>query len=269
MYGSEKWIVERDRTRRWAYRLLGEVAVPGRLRAYHVLKAISRVSKRSDRLNVLDAGSGRGDLAIHLARRCPRWHIVGVEADAAKTEAARKIAKQLGLNNVEFRVGKLEDLACEGEFDLAVSADVLEHIDDDRAVLANLCRALRPGGHVIVTSPSVPQRPHLPTVRWREKRIGFHNSQYGHVRDGYSKEDLRRKFLEAGGNVTVCTYTFGFFGTLAFDIFFSIGDNRPNPLVFAAFFPFLMALAGLDLLFPSRSGSAVLAIAARAGKGLE
>lgn len=266
LYGSEKWVFEESRIRRWAYRLLGEVHVPGRLRSYHILRALGSLGLFERPVQMLDAGSGRGDLALHLARRCPHWRITGVDADELKTQRAAELARRNGLSNVHFETGLLEDLGFDSEFDLVVSADVLEHIADDERVIGNLCRALRPGGYLIVTSPSVPQRAHLPMVRWRERRIGFHPSDYGHVRQGYGPADLAAKFGRAGAEMVSARFTFGLFGTLAFDLFFVLGDNRPNPLVFALAFPGLMALAAADLYFPTRTGSAILAIARRPEK---
>jgi hypothetical protein len=83
------------------------------------------------------------------------------------------------------------------------------------------------------------------------------------VRQGYSREDLEEKFAAVGARVTRSYLTFGFFGTLAFDLFFVIGDNRPHPVVFALMFPLLMLLAALDLAFPSKTGSAILAVASK------
>jgi 2-polyprenyl-3-methyl-5-hydroxy-6-metoxy-1,4-benzoquinol methylase len=261
MYGSEKWICEPNPVKRWAYRLVGEIHVPGRLRSYHILRTLRRLGLLDRPVRVLEAGCGRGDLAIYLARRYPDWRIVGLELDPEKVERAQHVARQLGLANVEFRLGNLEHDLFDSEFDLILNADVLEHIEDDVTVIRNFCRALRPGGYALVTSPSIPQRKHLRTVYWREKRIGFHPSDYGHVRDGYSKQDLDEKFAAAGGRLVDCRYTFGFFGTLAFDLFFTIGDSHPNPVVFAFMFPWLMALSWLDLAFPTPTGSAILAVA--------
>ena len=83
-------------------------------------------------------------------------------------------------------------------YDAIVCSDVLEHIEEDQRVVANLAAALKPGGVLIVTSPSVPQPKHPPLVAWREKRIGFTPEDYGHVRQGYSEADLERVFAEAG-----------------------------------------------------------------------
>ena len=265
MYGQEKWVCEPSALRRWGYRLLGELHVPGRIRGNHVIRAISRLGCDDRPLRVLDAGSGRGDLAIAVAKQHPNWQVIGVDLALDRAAYAVEAAKYLGLKNLEFRIGDLATLGLENEFDLIVNSDVLEHIEDDRSVLRNLFRALRPGGHLIVTSPSIPQRKHLRLVRWRERRINFSVRDYGHVRHGYSKRDIEDKFREAGGRVVSTYFTFGFFGTLAFDIFFVMGDSAPNPVVFAVMFPWLLGLGFLDLHFRSRVGSAILAVGTKGG----
>ncbi len=263
MYGQEKWVSEKNPLKRLGYRLFGELHVPGRLRSNHIIRQIRRLRLPDRNVRVLDAGSGRGDLAIFLARKFPQWRVTGMDLSDERASIARTAAQHLGLPNIEFQTGNLEALPFRGQFDLIISADVLEHIEDDRIVLRNLFRALRPGGHLILTSPSIPQRKHLALVRWRERRIGFQPSDYGHVRDGYSQNDIEEKFLEAGGLPVRFLFTYGFFGTLAFDIFFVIGDNRPNPIVFGICFPLLLALAWLDLYFLGRTGSAILALATK------
>lgn len=260
MYGQEKWVAQTSTMKRWGYRLFGELHVPGRIRANHITREIERLGLAMKKLRVLDAGSGRGDLAIYLARRFPLWDVVGIELSQERADIARRTVKSLGLTNVEFRVESLEHCADAQGFDLIISADVLEHIENDRVIIRNLFRVLRPNGFLIITSPSIPQRKHLWLVRWREKRIGFHPSDYGHVRDGYSKEDIKEKFEEGGGQVVRSYFTYGFFGTLAFDIFFIIGDSNPNPVLFALCFPWLLVLGYLDLFFLSDTGSAILAV---------
>jgi SAM-dependent methyltransferase len=265
MYGQEKWVAQTSTLKRWGYRLFGELHVPGRIRGNHITRELERLGLPRKKLRVLDAGCGRGDLAIYLARRYPHWEVVGIELSEERAAVARKSAESLGLKNVQFRLGSLEDFEDAEGFDLIISADVLEHIENDRAVIKNLFRALRPNGFLIITSPSVPQRKHLWLVHWRERRIGFKPSDYGHVRDGYSKQDVKEKFEEAGGSVVHSYFTYGFFGTLAFDIFFVLGDNEPNPLVFAAFFPGLLFLGYLDLFFKPEVGSAILAVGTKNG----
>jgi SAM-dependent methyltransferase len=71
------------------------------------------------------------------------------------------------------------------EFDVVGAFDVIEHIDEDRAVLAELRAAAAPGGGVLLT---VPQHPAL----WSE-----FDARAGHVRR-YRARELRQKVVEAG-----------------------------------------------------------------------
>lgn len=80
----------------------------------------------------------------------------------------------------------------EGSFDRVIAAEVLEHVPDDGAVLAQLARALRPGGTIAVTVP-----------RWGPEKVNwalsekYHNTPGGHVRI-YQRRELQRKLAGAG-----------------------------------------------------------------------
>ncbi len=261
MYGREKAWGETDWKRRAGYYLLGELHCPGRLRAWHVVKELRRLGLWGPEPRTLyDAGGGEGAFAYWVARKFPAWTVVVGDNESETLERGERIKHGLGLGNVELRSVDLRDPGEESAYDIIVCSDVLEHIEEDDLVVKHLTYALKPGGVVIVTSPSVPQPRHLPLVRWRERRIGFHPSDYGHVRDGYSEKDLAVLLGNAGLDVETIHRTFGFFGTLMFDVFFVTGDNRPNPLVYAALFPFYMTLAALDLRLGGRDGAAILGI---------
>ena len=167
----------------------------------------------------------------------------------------------LGLTNLEVRRLDLRDPGDERAFDLVLCTDVLEHIEEDALVVKHLAYALRPGGALIVTSPSIPQPRHLTLVKWRERRIGFWRSDYGHVRDGNSEATLSRLFDNVGLTIDRIGRTFGRFGTLMFDVFFVTGDSRPHPPVYLLLLPLYMLLSALDLAFPGRQGAAILGVA--------
>ncbi len=264
MYGREKAWAERDWRRRLGYRLFGELHVPGRLRTWHVIKELRRrgLWDATPRW-LLDAGGGEGAFPYFVARKFPAWHVVVADNEPHTIERGDRIKTALGAKNLDVVDVDLRKLDADGRFDVAICADVLEHIEEDDLVVERLGRALKPGGTLIVTSPRVPQPRHLPTVAWRERRIGFSPSDYGHVRQGYSAERLRRLFVDAGLVVDRIAGTFGVCGTLMFDLFFSTGDSRPNPAVFTALFPLYMTLAGLDVVLPTRHGAAILGVARR------
>jgi 2-polyprenyl-3-methyl-5-hydroxy-6-metoxy-1,4-benzoquinol methylase len=262
LYGSEKAWGEADWRRRLGYRLLGELHIPGRLRSWFIVRALRRLGFWDGRPRALyDAGGGEGAFAVHVARRFPAWRVVIADNEAKTIERAQRIKEALGLSNLEIREVDLREPGEEDGYDVVVCADVLEHIEEDDLVIQHLARALKPGGVLLVTSPSVPQPRHLPLVAWRERRIGFAPSDYGHVRAGYSEARLRELFEGAGLDVESVRRTFGPAGTLMFDLFFVTGDNRPHPLVYLALFPVYMLLSAADVLIPTRSGAAVMGVA--------
>ncbi len=266
MIGFGKGLVEKNPMKRIAYRLFGEIHIPGRIRLNHVLKEIGKFKLPADKkIRVLDAGCGRGDFTFYLAKKFPDWQVTGIELVEEKYKDALIIKDKLGLTNAEVLNINLLELDRENEFDLIISSDVLEHIQDDDLVFSNFQRALKKGGHIVLTTPSIPQRKHLWLVKRREEKIGFDPSDYGHVRDGYSKEDYRSKLKPLGFKEIDPKYTFGPFGTLAFDLFFVIGDNKPNPVVFLLFLPLLLALGFADLHVKNNTGSAIMVSAVKNG----
>ncbi len=261
LFGREKRFGEADWKRRLGYTLLGEMHIPGRLRVWHLIKVLRELGLWQPKpLAMLDAGGGEGAFAYNCARRFPAWQVVVADDEPETLARGRRIQAGLGLHNLQVQPVDLTDFHATACYDIVICSDVLEHIEDDETVVRNLACALKPGGVLCLTSPSIPQRRHLALVAWRERRIGFHPSQYGHVRDGYSTADMQH-FLEANDLVVnTIRWTFGRFGTLMFDIFFVTGDNRPPLLAYAALFPVYLGLSALDVALPNRSGSAILAV---------
>lgn len=107
---------------------------------------------------VLNAGSGAGSLTLRLVDLGLR--VTSVDASARLcdwTRAALRARAAAEANPVI--AGDLERLSLPDDaFDAAVCAEVLEHLDDDAAALAELARVLRPGGLLIVTVPADPYR---------------------------------------------------------------------------------------------------------------
>jgi SAM-dependent methyltransferase len=148
---------------------------------------------------VLDAGCGEGDMALLLARRGHRVLGVSCEAEAV----ARADARAEG-TWADFHVHDLETDGPPGEgFDVALCLDVLEHIEDDRAALRAVAASLRPGGRLLLTVPSR-DAPPLPGDRVTQ-------GDGGHVRPGYSRDDLSLLLAGVGLRPVGCRGFGGFF----------------------------------------------------------
>ncbi|UCG84047.1 MAG: 3-demethylubiquinone-9 3-O-methyltransferase [Dehalococcoidia bacterium] len=95
-------------------------------------------------LDTLDLGCGGGFMAEALARRGAR--VIGVDPWDTVLRVARTHAKRSNLD-IQYVVAAGESLPLDSDsVDRVVSVDVLEHVLDLRAVLAEIHRVLRPGG---------------------------------------------------------------------------------------------------------------------------
>ena len=99
---------------------------------------------------ILDVGCGPGFYCAELlAEVGPSGHVVGIDSSAAMLAlAARRCA---GHDNVELLEAEAVGLPVEdASFDAVLSVQVQEYVGDVRAGLAELHRALRPGGRALV-----------------------------------------------------------------------------------------------------------------------
>lgn len=105
--------------------------------------------------NVLDVGCGEGNYAFYLKERGAAY-IAGVEIDSEAAAAARKKMDFVFAGSAE------EKLPFEqGQFDLIICADVLEHLINPWEVLRNLKQLLAPDGHLLVSMPNLRYAPVL------------------------------------------------------------------------------------------------------------
>jgi SAM-dependent methyltransferase len=97
---------------------------------------------------VVDLGSGGGFDCFVAARTVgPGGAVMGVDMTPTMLARSRRAAERLGLTNVEFREGILEDLPVDdGWADVAISNGVLNLVADKPRALAEVRRVLRPGG---------------------------------------------------------------------------------------------------------------------------
>lgn len=104
---------------------------------------------------LLDVGAGLGQLTRALARAAGRTALA-VERSPEQRERARTLAEADGEGGlVEWREGDALALPLAeaewGAFDLGHARFILEHVPDPARVVAQLARAVRPGGRVVLT----------------------------------------------------------------------------------------------------------------------
>lgn len=99
---------------------------------------------------VLDAGCGAGHTAIAVAPFARS--VVAVDLTEAMLEVAARLAAERGLTNLTVRHGDVEALpADDGEFDRVVSRYSAHHWPHPARALAEIRRALKPGGRFVLS----------------------------------------------------------------------------------------------------------------------
>jgi SAM-dependent methyltransferase len=147
---------------------------------------VSQYAADKARPRVLEVGCGTGFVLQRLAA-AGRYQLTGLEEHLEGLRHARR-----RLPSVEFVQADARDLPYEAEFDAVGAFDVIEHIVEDRPVLASIHHALKPNGIVVLT---VPQHNWL----WSAT-----DEQAMHKRR-YTRRDLSAKLAAAGFAVLRCT----------------------------------------------------------------
>jgi len=131
----------------------GERVVPGQVDPDLWNEHFSRyvfASRLARRRRVLDAGCGTGYGAAELARAAVQ--VVGTDLSAEAVAYARR---RYGAPNLEFVQADCARLPFrDGAFDLAVSFELIEHLDDWRSFLCELRRVLSPAGQCVISTPN-------------------------------------------------------------------------------------------------------------------
>jgi SAM-dependent methyltransferase len=129
----------------------------------------------------LDIGADNGVISYLLRQRGGQWHSADLD------ERAVASIRQLVRSDVHQIDGGPTPFG-EGAFDLVVIVDFLEHIPDDRGFVQELGRIIRPGGQLVINVPH--PKPGSWITRLRH-RIGLTDEWHGHLRPGYTLDDLR------------------------------------------------------------------------------
>lgn len=130
--------------------------------------------------DILEVGAGIGQMLGDVITICRPTNVAAVEPDSRFIPALRAAVPR-----AEVWAGSEQDIPSDRRFDAIYAINVLEHIADDRAELANWNKRIKPGGTVCLL---VPARPEL---------YAAIDADFGHHRR-YTKKELEGKLSEAG-----------------------------------------------------------------------
>jgi SAM-dependent methyltransferase len=143
---------------------------------------------------ILEIGSGFGNLTKYFA---DRERVIATDLDPVACETLQNTfrdrpALRVGSFRFPLSAAEIADLKAE-RLDTAICSNVLEHIEDDRATLAQIREILLPGGRLILLVPAIP------------RLYGTLDKELHHFRR-YSWPELESKLLQAGFHVEQMRY---------------------------------------------------------------
>ncbi|MEX0968481.1 MAG: class I SAM-dependent methyltransferase [Bacteroidia bacterium] len=232
------------------------------LRAWHIHKEIRDwAATRSGRQHLLDAGTGFGQYSYWILNNYSSWSVEGVDVNPTQIGSSNTLFRKLGFENAHFKVADLTRYKNPETYDLAVCVDVMEHILEDVAVFRNVYASLKPGGMMLISTPSDQGGSGVQTDS-DESFIGEH------VRDGYNVNELKEK-LETGGFERVeVRYQYGTPGQISWKLSMKYPMQMLNtsflfivilPFWYLLFFPFCLLLNYRDTYSTHRTGTGLIA----------
>jgi 2-polyprenyl-3-methyl-5-hydroxy-6-metoxy-1,4-benzoquinol methylase len=140
---------------------------------------------RDKNFRMLDAGCGTGQMTKLLEGY---GEAIGLEIAPEAIEFARK----RGVKNIVQ--GSITDPPFDSaSFDLVLSLDVIEHVDNDVQILESLFEVVKPGGYLIVTVPAF-------------QSLWSSHDEINHHKRRYRVPQLRKMITDAGFDVSKVTY---------------------------------------------------------------
>jgi SAM-dependent methyltransferase len=197
--------------------LRGEPSYVWRAGQQRRLEMIIRAARERIKGRILENGCGVGMYVEHLSPLGGK--VIGLEYDFERATEARR-------NSLHLTNAAGESLPFPaGTFDLVLSHEVIEHVQDDRAAIREMVRVLKPGGRVIIFAPNRGYPFETHGIYWKGKYY-FGNKLFvnylprvlrdklaPHVRV-YSKHDMQKLFDGLSVKFIRCTIIFGAYDNL-------------------------------------------------------
>jgi SAM-dependent methyltransferase len=197
----------------------------------------------------LEVGADMGFMAFEIAQRNPTGAVVASELNPDAVQMARVVAERAHLSNVTILEEDLLHLAHGEAYDQVLVVDVFEHIQDDIEAMRQVHTVVKPGGRLVVSVPAPSFNDHF---GWDfAERIG-------HVRPGYTIEEMTAALDKAGFDVTDWHYYTGPVAAKLCERYYK--NPLPRRLSYALM-PLALAVA-LPFEKPSRTRGASLALVA-------
>ncbi len=232
------------------------------LRTWYVKRVLRKwITDHPGERMVLDAGSGFGQYTWFISGMSPFWKVVAVDVKEEQIVDCTRFFERAGRRNVRFEMADLTTYVQNDTYDFILSVDVMEHIAEDEQVFTNLCRSMKSGGMLLISTPSDQGGS---DVHDHDEEESFIEE---HVRDGYNLNDIQEKLKRAGFKKTEAYYSYGRPGQAAWRISMKYPIRMLNaskllfivlPVYYLLAFPVAYCLNHLDVRKKHTTGTGLV-----------
>jgi 2-polyprenyl-3-methyl-5-hydroxy-6-metoxy-1,4-benzoquinol methylase len=232
------------------------------LRAWHIKKELKKYRKENTgSIRILDAGSGFGQYTYYMMKLSKSWIITGVDLKTEQIRDCNAFIKKIRREHqVNFKVADLTAINEPETYNLILCVDVMEHIENDVQVFRNFMKALKPGGVVMISTPS------------DQGGSDVHDNDNEsfieeHVRNGYNIVEIEEKLRSAGFVKIKSKYSYGNPGKISWRISMKYPIIMLSlsklfyvilPVYYLLTFPFTLFLNFLDVNIKHQSGTGLI-----------
>jgi len=232
------------------------------LRSWHIRRELNILKKDGFRPDsIADAGSGFGQYVYYLSKRYPSAKISGLDIKQEQVDDCNRFFAVIGRQDqVRFEFSDLTTMETKEIYDLILSVDVMEHIEDDRTVFKRLYNSLKPGGVLLISTPSDQGGSDV----HHEHEESFIDE---HVRDGYGVEEIEEKLTEAGFSDNRISYSYGRPGKISWKLSMKFPILLANtsklflvllPFYYLVIYPFCFILNVVDVRRTHDTGTGLI-----------
>ncbi len=255
--------------RKLFYRLLDLLL----LRSWHIKKELRIWSKKAgDNIHILDAGAGFGQYVYGMSSMNKKWKITAVDVKTEQIEDCNNFFTKIDEDHrVHFEFADLTKYTSEIKYDLILSVDVMEHIEEDVLVFKNFIKTMKEGAMLLISTPSdqggSDAHHDHDHDHDHDHGDGIHGFIDEHVRDGYNIQEIEDKLKEAGFSKVEARYAYGAPGKISWKLSMKYPITMLNatklffivlPFYYIITYPFAFILNWMDVRGNHKTGTGLV-----------
>lgn len=156
------------------------------------------LAERQTGATLVDIGCGTGSLRPFISHLCADY--IGVDAIRYEEFPADAVFRQIDLDSGHVPLP-------DGAADVTVAIEIIEHLENPRALMRELTRLTKPGGWVVVTTPNQLSLLSLLTLIIKRRFNAFQDVHYPAHITALLEIDLRRMAAECGLTDVATSYS--------------------------------------------------------------